>query len=475
MNDANRIPTYWRAINLTAGVSPLVPLISLIVGLYGWFWYSLQGLALFGEDRPQLPTADSLTVTRKKQGGRRERKDDLLRMLSRDWAGDKIEELGSPFALSVWIVAVTCFFGLMAIGCWLFGTPPLRNLGSTAYSVVFCLWLDLCISILLANAWQLSRVWLRLRLMLQFLDKLPLRRTLAAFKGFSWGSAWKMSGSVLDVRYKLIFRQMESLTHLRESLLEWEQHRWSRFAKLPVCEGVTSTEIQSACTWIDTFDKTRRDRVTFAKWYSLHWDGWKARRMLGIKSLQQSLAGAAALMLTQLLIPTWREESDSLVLDRAGKTEENGKDKTDSGTPSVASLPPHIRNAEELVCMVYMAFIQNILGRIRSLAMGMVCVFLSITVAVASYPFDPRPVLSSVVVVLFVSLATTITLVYAQMHRDPTLSNLTGTTPGELGSDFWFKLVGFGVGPALGLVASVFPEFTGFIFSWVQPGLASIK
>ena len=107
--------------------------------------------------------------------------------------------------------------------------------------------------------------------------------------------------------------------------------------------------------------------------------------------------------------------------------------------------------------------------------MGMVCVFISITVAVASYPFDPRPVLSSVVVVLFVSLATTITLVYSQMHRDPTLSNLTGTTPGELGSDFWFKLIGFGVGPALGLVASVFPEFTGFIFSWVQPGLASIK
>ena len=185
--------------------------------------------------------------------------------------------------------------------------------------MVFCLWLDLCISILLANAWQLSRVWLRLRHMLQFLDKLPLRRTLAAFKGFSWGSAWKMSGNVLDARYKLIFRQMESLTHLRESLLEWEQHRWSGFAKLPVCEDVSTTEIPSACSWIDTLDQTRRDRVTFAKWYSLHWDGWKARRMLGLKSVQQSLAGAAALMLTQLLIPTWRGESDSLVLERPGK------------------------------------------------------------------------------------------------------------------------------------------------------------
>jgi hypothetical protein len=27
----------------------------------------------------------------------------------------------------------------------------------------------------------------------------------------------------------------------------------------------------------------------------------------------------------------------------------------------------------------------------------------------------------------------------------------------------------------LGLIASVFPEFTDFLFSWVQPGLGSIK
>jgi hypothetical protein len=107
--------------------------------------------------------------------------------------------------------------------------------------------------------------------------------------------------------------------------------------------------------------------------------------------------------------------------------------------------------------------------------MGIICVFLSITIAAASYPFDPRLVLSAIVVALFAVVGVTIIVVYSQMHRDSTLSNLTGTTPGELGSDFWIKLVGFGLGPALGLVASVFPEFTDFILSWVQPGLASLK
>jgi hypothetical protein len=474
LNDTNRIPTYWRAINLTTGVSPLVPLVSLIAGLYGWFWYSLQGLALFGEDRPQLPTADSLTINRPKQGGQPDRKDDLMRMLSKDWAGQMIERRSYPFALSVSMVAGLCFFGLIAAGCWLFDFPPIRNLGSKAYSFVFCLWLALSISILLANAWQLSRVWLRLRQMLEFLDKLPLRRTLGTFQGFSWGSVWKMGGNVLDVRYKLIFRQMESLTHLRQSLLEWQEHR-SSLVKLPVCKNASSTEIPCACPWIEELDKARHKRVVFARWYSLHWDDWKARRLSGLKSLQQSLADTAAVMLTQLLVPTWRQESQSLVLDLAGKTEESGKDTTDVGAPSTASLPPHIRNAEELVCFVYSAFIQNILGRMRSLVMGMTCVFISITIAVASYPFDPRPLLSSIVVALFVVLGATTFTVYSQMHRDATLSYLTDTRPGELDRDFWIKLISFGVAPALGLIASVFPEFTGFIFSWIQPGLASLK
>jgi hypothetical protein len=61
------------------------------------------------------------------------------------------------------------------------------------------------------------------------------------------------------------------------------------------------------------------------------------------------------------------------------------------------------------------------------------------------------------------------------MHRDATLSNLMNTPPGQLGSDFWLKLLGFGAGPVLGLIASVFPEFAAFIISYVQPGIASIK
>jgi hypothetical protein len=436
LNDTNRIPTYWRAINLTTGVSPLVPLMSLIVGLYGWCWYSLQGLALFGEDRPLLPTNGTLQLAGDKP--------DLLRMLSRNWAAKPIEKLSSPFATMPWVIAGICFAAMIAVAPFFFGWPPIRNLGSRNYSTVFGLWLVLCISILLANGWQFACIWMDLRHMLQFLDKLPLRRSLLALKGFSWGSIWKMSGNVLDRRYKLIFRQLASLTYLQASLFAWNQQ----------CGKATSTGCENAGEWINQIEETKAKRVAFAEWYSSEWDNWMARGQARLKAVQLSLADTAGTMITQVLVPEWRNED---------------------GPKTVADLPAHIRDAEELVCLVYIGFIQNILGRLRSLAMGIICIFVAITVAVASYPFDPRPLLSGIVVVLFVILGATIVLVYSQMHRDATLSNLMNTPPGELGSDFWLKLLGFGAGPVLGLIASVFPEFAAFIISYVQPGIASIK
>jgi hypothetical protein len=436
LNDTNRIPTYWRAINLTTGVSPLVPLMSLIIGLYGWCWYSLQGLALFGEDRPLLPTNANLQLAGERP--------DLLRMLSRNWAAKPLEILSSPFATQPWIIAGICFAAIVVLALFVFGWPTIRSLGPKNYSIVFGLWLVLCISILLANAWQFACIWMDLRHMLQFLDKLPLRRSLLALKGFSWGSIWKMSGNVLDRRYKLIFRQLESLTHLQASLLAWNDQ----------CGKAPSAGCANAAEWIKQIETTKERKVAFAEWYSSEWNNWMARRLVRLKAVQLSLADTAGTMITQVLVPEWRNEDTAI---------------------TVPDLPAHVRDAEELVCFVYIGFTQNILGRLRSLALGMICIFVSITVAIASYPFDPRPLLSGIVVVLFVVLGATIVLVYSQMHRDATLSNLMNTPPGQLGSDFWLKVLGFGAGPVLGLIASVFPEFAAFIISYVQPGIASIK
>lgn len=215
LNDANRISAFWRAMHLTTGVSPLVPLIALAGGLYLWFWYSLQGLALFNRDRPLLPRISQLEID---PGGK---KLTWLRMFSYEEAGKPIEDLCQPFSRETLLIAAIVF-PVLLIGSFLLAgnDVPIRSLGSKDYSLFFTAGMVVCISLMLANAWQLLRVWLRLRQLLVFLDRLHLRRTLQALKGYSWGSVWGMGGQVLEVRYKLLSRQLECLTHLASSLTE---------------------------------------------------------------------------------------------------------------------------------------------------------------------------------------------------------------------------------------------------------------
>ena len=112
---------------------------------------------------------------------------------------------------------------------------------------------------------------------------------------------------------------------------------------------------------------------------------------------------------------------------------------------------------------------------LRTIAMTIMALLLTSTIAMSTYPFDPRQALSAVLIALFVIVGAVIVKVYADMHRDATLSHVTNTKPGEMGTEFWFKIVGFGFASLVGLLTRVFPGITDFIFSWLQPGVSSLK
>jgi hypothetical protein len=65
--------------------------------------------------------------------------------------------------------------------------------------------------------------------------------------------------------------------------------------------------------------------------------------------------------------------------------------------------------------------------------------------------------------------------VYAGLDRDSTLSHITNTVPGTLGSAFWFRIASFVGVPALGLIVAQFPEIADFVVSWVQPSMNAMK
>ncbi len=53
--------------------------------------------------------------------------------------------------------------------------------------------------------------------------------------------------------------------------------------------------------------------------------------------------------------------------------------------------------------------------------MTIVVLFLASTIAMSTYPFDPRQALSAILIALFVIIGVVIVKVYADMHRDATL------------------------------------------------------
>jgi hypothetical protein len=213
--------------------------------------------------------------------------------------------------------------------------------------------------------------------------------------------------------------------------------------------------------------------IRFAEWYAENYRNPVAGDLSRFEIFQKSTAMAAGTLLINLLVPAWKAENKSLILEAAKNLKQGGKEE-DSNSLALAE-EEHIRNAEEFVCLAYLGFVQNILGRLRTVAMTILVLLLASTFAASSYPFDPRQPLSAVLVAVFVAAAMVIVKVYAEMHRDATLSHVTNTNPGELGTEFWFKIIGFGIAPVIGLLTRIFPGITEFVFSWLQPGISALK
>jgi hypothetical protein len=109
----------------------------------------------------------------------------------------------------------------------------------------------------------------------------------------------------------------------------------------------------------------------------------------------QELAATAGCILKHVVMPAWRTETESLVLCQS--TSDMNKDGDATGT----CLLPHVRAAEEFVVLPHLGFIQNILGRVRTIAFSIVSLFVAATLGVSCYPFDPLPVIGALFLILF--------------------------------------------------------------------------
>ena len=159
------------------------------------------------------------------------------------------------------------------------------------------------------------------------------------------------------------------------------------------------------------------------------------------------------------------------------KKDGGGQDdsSTAAGDASLLSRDPTVRAAEEFICQVYVAYIKRVLSCMRAGTKSIAILFLTLGAAVSCYPILSRTTVVFALVVTVAVVFALIAKVYVEMARDEILSLMTGTIPGQLGTEFWIKIVGFGIGPLLGLVAAQFPAVAETILSVLGPSMNNAK
>jgi hypothetical protein len=130
---------------------------------------------------------------------------------------------------------------------------------------------------------------------------------------------------------------------------------------------------------------------------------------------------------------------------------------------------------EEFVALVYLGYIRLVLLQIRTRIMTSSAMYVLLLWALTSYPFLNHHYVLVGLSCLMGTLAVVVIGIYSQMHRDDILSRTTETASGKLGADFFTKVLPVVGVPLLTLIASQFPEISNLIFSWLEPGLSSMK
>ena len=444
INKANAGAAFYRSLHLTSGVSPLLPALFLAMGFYSWSVMSLAGSALLSEDRPRLP---HLSSEKDRTQHWYELPPGLYRVSHK--MANAIERVARPLRFPkrvfVPLIGSLLFFW---IGFW--PRLPVAGFEGRAYINWFSLAIVCALALMVAEAARMFWTWNELARLLRSLSRLKLRRTFAALNAISFKSLWSMSGNVQLLQYRFFSHGLEAA------------HRLNNLTK---SRGNSIWSIDDVAVSGSLFVKERAKYLDRGVIWVLNRD--KKPQIF----IRQLFCRAVADVFNRVLLPAWREETDSLNVSSRDEA-------TASGTTRMSmtlSDDQVVCAAEEFVSYHYIAYIQNILARLRTIVVSVVMLFVATTFAIACYPFIPKSGLFLCMLVELFLIAIVVCYVYAGMARDETLSYITNTEPGRLGAEFWLKFITFIVGPVIGLMATQFPQVADSIYSWLQPGLEAIK
>ncbi len=497
MRKANAITFYYRSVHLNNGVSPSLPLLCLMVGLYVWSWQILAGDSLLCEGKPLLPKVCPLNGPRNWN--------EITRHYSRisSRLAEAIDWLARPWTLpaGVWLpVAVVVGLCLISFSRSL----PVLTFEGAGYTRLLNFGLLLAVALMTGEAARLFLTWRKLVRLLTALGRTPLCRTFQAMRSISPSSLWSMSGSVPRTQYMFFDLQLRTAKRLRYLLVTKDVAEtattkdvvdtaatrkcwslpWRRKVDTAAKKGAADTASAQEAVDTSQLDEFIDVGQYFSRRYlvnmrhTAHWEQPVARPMKEPVLLRPIAADCAADILNRVLLPAWEVEALTTDSTLAVESHEAGGDESDGKKAEPGHLPlskdATVVAGEEFICLLYVSYIQNIVARMRTMVFSMSAVYVATMLSLAFYPFAPRPSIAIWMMATLIVLGLVVGVVYAGMERNKILSYITNTKT-ELGLEFWLKYGMFLVPPVLALITAQFPEIADSVSSWVQPALDAVK
>ncbi|MCC6772793.1 MAG: hypothetical protein IT360_16510 [Gemmatimonadaceae bacterium] len=141
---------------------------------------------------------------------------------------------------------------------------------------------------------------------------------------------------------------------------------------------------------------------------------------------------------------------------------------------AVGTTPVHaraMRSLEDYVACEIVLYVEQYLRNLRRLCFFLFASLLILVSVSAQYPYQPHSVVSLASIVLLAVTVISVFYVMVRMSRNVTLSRISRTEPGKVTWDttLILNMVTFGLVPLLALATSEFPSVRAFLFSWADP------
>jgi hypothetical protein len=318
----------------------------------------------------------------------------------------------------------------------------LESYGITRFVVCVAITIVLLI---LFDVVQFLQLWDELQGLLRALSRQQFRRSFVPIEDFKWPNLWSFSG--------ISFRDRRALdAALADCVLELSQtHKVPPFQKSALRIDALRTRYNRESMPRLTRQFYIRDRIDF------------------FANVSNACTAAAKLVQSQTFMPVVVGVAPSIqALQRAIGSLVKKEDAFRADREQVAALPGWQQAAERLICLMYIGFIQAVIGRLHTLLVSVASMFSLLVLGIAIYPFVPFSPLLVAGTALLAGIGWAFFKVFSEMDTDPVLARIVNGDDRKLQTNFYFKFAEALALPLLALGSSVLPGGTGRLLELAQ-------